>query len=113
MRPSGLFWLWSGAVVKVEFLFYGTLIMTFGLTVTQAILAIIVGNVFYALGIVVGAPSTGPWPPARCARKRPRPPNQPRQFPSRPVPLARFPARRFPQPDVSARRTRSPPGRTA
>lgn len=49
MRPSGLFWLWSGAVFNVEFLFYGTLIMTFGLTVTQAIIAIIVGNLFYAL----------------------------------------------------------------
>ena len=49
MRPSGLWWLWSGAVFNVESLFYGTLIMTFGLTVTQAILAIIVGNLFYAL----------------------------------------------------------------
>ena len=47
MRPSGLFWLWSGAVFNVEFLFYGTLIMTFGLTVPQAIGAILVGNVFY------------------------------------------------------------------
>jgi len=25
MKPSGLFWLWSGAVFNVEFLFYGTL----------------------------------------------------------------------------------------
>ncbi len=49
MRPSGLFWLWSGAVFNVEFLFYGVLIMTFGLTVPQAIIAIIVGNLFYAL----------------------------------------------------------------
>ena len=49
MRPSGLFWLWSGAVFNVEFLFYGTLIMTFGLSVPQAIAAILVGNVFYAL----------------------------------------------------------------
>ena len=49
MRPSGLFWLWAGAVFNVEFLFYGTLIMTFGLTVTQAIIAILVGNLFYAL----------------------------------------------------------------
>lgn len=49
MRPSGLFWLWSGAVFNVEFLFYGTLIMTFGLTVVQAILAIVIGNLFYAL----------------------------------------------------------------
>ena len=49
MRPSGLFWLWSGAVFNVEFLFYGTLIMTFGLTVLQAILAILAGNLLYAL----------------------------------------------------------------
>src|ERR1700728_2791261 len=49
MRPSGLFWLWSGAVFNVEFLFYGTLIMTFGLTVAQAIAAILVGNLFYTL----------------------------------------------------------------
>ncbi|MBV9204144.1 MAG: cytosine permease [Actinobacteria bacterium] len=49
MRPSGLFWLWSGAVFNVEFFFYGTLIMTFGLTVPQAIAAILVGNLFYAL----------------------------------------------------------------
>jgi NCS1 family nucleobase:cation symporter-1 len=49
MKPSGLFWLWSGAVFNVEFLFYGVLIMTFGLTVTQAIIAILVANLFYAL----------------------------------------------------------------
>ena len=49
MRPSGLFWLWAGAVFNVEFFFYGTLIMAFGLSVGQAILAIAVGNLFYAL----------------------------------------------------------------
>jgi nucleobase:cation symporter-1, NCS1 family len=49
MKPAGLFWLWSGAVFNVEFFFYGTLIMTFGLSVGQAILAIVVGNLFYAL----------------------------------------------------------------
>jgi purine-cytosine permease-like protein len=49
MRPSGLFWLWAGAVFNVEFFFYGTLIMIFGLSVGQAILAIVVGNLFYAL----------------------------------------------------------------
>ncbi len=48
MKPSGLFWLWSGAVFNVEFLFYGTLIMTFGLSVEQAVAAILIGNVFYA-----------------------------------------------------------------
>jgi nucleobase:cation symporter-1, NCS1 family len=49
MRPSGLFWLWAGGVFNVEYLFYGTLIMTFGLTVIQAIIAILVGNLFYVL----------------------------------------------------------------
>ena len=48
MRPAGLFWLWSGAVFNVEFFFYGFLIMTFGLTVPQAIIAIVIGNLFYA-----------------------------------------------------------------
>ena len=49
MRPSGLFWLWAGAVFNVEFLFYGTLIMSFGLSVPQAVAAILIGNLFYAL----------------------------------------------------------------
>src|SRR5580693_3460587 len=49
MRPSGLFWLWSGAVFNVEFFFYGTLIMFFGLDVLQAVAAILIGNLFYAL----------------------------------------------------------------
>ncbi len=48
-RPSGLGWLWAGAVFNVEFFFYGTLIMVFGLSVPQAIACILVGNVFYAL----------------------------------------------------------------
>jgi nucleobase:cation symporter-1, NCS1 family len=49
MRPSGLFWLWSGAVFNVEFFFYGTLIMIFGLSVPQAVAVILIGNLFYAL----------------------------------------------------------------
>ena len=48
MKPTGLFWLWAGGVFNVEFLFYGTLIMTFGLSVPQAIAAILVGNLTYA-----------------------------------------------------------------
>ena len=48
MKPVGLFWLWAGGVFNVEFLFYGTLIMTFGLSVPQAIAAILVGNLTYA-----------------------------------------------------------------
>src|SRR5580698_11213595 len=49
MKPSGLFWLWAGAVFNVEFFFYGTLVMFFGLDVLQAIVAILVANVLYAL----------------------------------------------------------------
>lgn len=49
MKPSGLFWLWSGAVFNVEFFFYGTLVMFFGLDVTQAIICIVIANLFYAL----------------------------------------------------------------
>lgn len=48
MTPSGLFWLWAGAVFNVEFFFYGFLISSFGLSFGQALLAILVGNVFYA-----------------------------------------------------------------
>jgi len=49
MKPSGLFWLWAGAVFNVEFFYYGTLIMIFGLSVGQALLAIVVGNLFYVV----------------------------------------------------------------
>jgi nucleobase:cation symporter-1, NCS1 family len=48
MKPAGLFWLWAGGVFNVEFLFYGTLIMSFGLSVLQAVAAIIIGNLTYA-----------------------------------------------------------------
>ena len=48
MRPSGLFWMWAGAVWNVEFLVYGGLILSFGLSFWQAVIAIIVANVSYA-----------------------------------------------------------------
>jgi NCS1 family nucleobase:cation symporter-1 len=48
MTPAGLFWLWAGGVFNVEFFFYGTFIMTFGLSVPQAVAAILVGNLTYA-----------------------------------------------------------------
>jgi len=61
MRPAGLFWLWAGAVWNVEFLVYGALIMSFGLSFGQAVLAIVVGNLFYALlGLAsLQGPATG------------------------------------------------------
>jgi nucleobase:cation symporter-1, NCS1 family len=49
MKPSGLFWLWSGAVFNVEYFYYGTLVMFFGLSVPQAVAVILIGNVSYLL----------------------------------------------------------------
>lgn len=48
MRPADLFWLWAGGIWNVEYLVYGALIVSFGLSFGQAVLAIIVGNVFFA-----------------------------------------------------------------
>ncbi len=48
LRPSGLFWMWAGALWNVEFLVYGALMLYFGLSFWQAVLAILVGNIFYA-----------------------------------------------------------------
>lgn len=61
MRPSNLFWLWAGAIWNVEFLVYGGLIMSFGLSFGQAVIAILVGNVFYLfLGLAsLQGPETG------------------------------------------------------
>lgn len=61
MRPSGLFWLWAGAIWNVEFLVYGALIMSFGLSFPQAVFAILLGNVFYVvLGVAsLQGPETG------------------------------------------------------
>ena len=47
LRPRNLFWMWTGAIWNVEFLVYGALIVSFGLSFWQAVLAILVGNVFY------------------------------------------------------------------
>ncbi len=48
--PSGLFWMWAGAVWNVEFLIYGTLaVLVFGLSFAQAVVIILIGNLFYVL----------------------------------------------------------------
>ncbi len=61
MKPHNLFWLWSGAIWNVEFLVYGALILSFGITFWQAAVAIIVGNLFYVvLGFAsLPGPETG------------------------------------------------------
>jgi len=48
MTPSGLFWMWAGAIWNIEFVVYGALIVSFGLSFYQAVLAILVGNLVYA-----------------------------------------------------------------
>ena len=49
-KPSGLFWMWAGAVWNVEFVVYGALaVVVFGLSFAQAVLVILIGNLFYLL----------------------------------------------------------------
>ena len=49
-RPSGLFWMWAGAVWNVEFVVYGALaVVAFGLSFAQAVVVILIGNLFYVL----------------------------------------------------------------
>jgi nucleobase:cation symporter-1, NCS1 family len=49
-KPSGLFWMWAGAVWNVEFVVYGALaVVVFGLSFAQAVVIILIGNLFYVL----------------------------------------------------------------
>jgi nucleobase:cation symporter-1, NCS1 family len=49
-KPSRLFWMWAGAVWNVEFVVYGGLaVVVFGLSFAQAVVIILIGNLFYVL----------------------------------------------------------------
>jgi nucleobase:cation symporter-1, NCS1 family len=49
-KPSNLFWMWAGAVWNVEFVVYGALaVVVFGLNFAQAVVVILIGNLFYLL----------------------------------------------------------------
>ncbi len=49
-KPSGLFWMWAGAVWNVEFVVYGAIaVVFFGLNFAQAVVVILIGNLFYVL----------------------------------------------------------------
>jgi len=48
-RPRDLFGLWAGASVNFEYMIYGAVLMTFGVSFTQAIWLILVGNLSYLL----------------------------------------------------------------
>jgi nucleobase:cation symporter-1, NCS1 family len=45
--PVDLFWMWAGALFNVEYVVYGALIISFGLSFWQAALVIVVGNLSY------------------------------------------------------------------
>jgi nucleobase:cation symporter-1, NCS1 family len=49
-KPSSLFWMWAGAVWNVEFVVYGAIaVVFFGLNFAQAVVVILIGNLFYLL----------------------------------------------------------------
>ncbi len=49
-NPSGLFWMWAGAVWNVEFVVYGALgVVVFGLSFAQSVVIVMIGNLFYTL----------------------------------------------------------------
>jgi nucleobase:cation symporter-1, NCS1 family len=49
-RPLNLFGMWAGAVWNVEFVVYGALaVVVFGLSFAQAVVMIVIGNLFYLL----------------------------------------------------------------
>jgi nucleobase:cation symporter-1, NCS1 family len=49
-KPIGLFWMWAGAVWNVEFVVYGAIaVVFFGLNFAQAVVVILIGNLFYLL----------------------------------------------------------------
>jgi NCS1 family nucleobase:cation symporter-1 len=45
--PVDLFWMWAGALFNVEYVVYGALVISFGLSFWQAALVIVVGNLSY------------------------------------------------------------------
>src|SRR3981081_2796763 len=48
--PGSLFWVWGGGVWEVALLIYGTLlVLVFGLSFAQAVVIILIGNLFYVL----------------------------------------------------------------
>jgi nucleobase:cation symporter-1, NCS1 family len=49
-KPSGLFWMWAGAVWNVEFVYYGAIAVVFlGLSFAQAVVITLLGNISYLL----------------------------------------------------------------
>jgi len=60
-KPVDLMWMWAGALFNVEYVVYGALIISFGLSFWQAALVTVIGNLSYlvaGLGSVQG-PAAG------------------------------------------------------
>jgi nucleobase:cation symporter-1, NCS1 family len=48
--PGDLFWMWAGAIWNIAFVLYGGLaVLVFGLSFIQAVVVILLGNMFYLL----------------------------------------------------------------
>ncbi len=54
--PMDLFWMWAGALFNVEYVVYGALIISFGLSFWQAALVIVIGNLSYLVAGVGSLP---------------------------------------------------------
>jgi nucleobase:cation symporter-1, NCS1 family len=48
-RPIDLMWMWAGALFNVEYVVYGALVISFGLSFWQAALVIVIGNLSYLI----------------------------------------------------------------
>ena len=48
-RPRDLGAMWAGASINIEYFVYGALLMTFGFSLTQALVLIVVGNLSWLL----------------------------------------------------------------
>ncbi len=59
--PRDVFGMWAGASVQIEYLIYGAILMTFGLTFAQVVIVIVLGNLsYFVLGLCsLQGPNTG------------------------------------------------------
>jgi nucleobase:cation symporter-1, NCS1 family len=48
-KPSDLFWMWTGTLVNIGYVVYGAVIISLGLSLVQAAVVILVGNLTYVL----------------------------------------------------------------
>ena len=54
--PRSLGWMWAGGLCNVEYVVYGAIVLSFGLSLPQAIAVILVGNLTYVLAGLASLP---------------------------------------------------------